>query len=148
MRRVAFQSATALTRAWVRLYTWRMARPAAQARRAEIESDMWEMQRDAASGGGSASPTIALLRLLTGMPADFAWRFEQAPVEEQLLLRRFVALGAAGAVVVAIWTIPARLAVGRRQVETCAATVAPPQTTADLRHEIIRCAGTFFSAAR
>jgi uncharacterized protein (TIGR03435 family) len=45
-------------------------------RRAEIESDLWELHRDAAEHRGAALRVV--LRLVIGMPDDVGWRIEQA----------------------------------------------------------------------
>ena len=115
----------------------------AAARRAEIDSDLWEMQQDEALAG-LAGVSLALKRLLAGLADDLAWRLEQVGDEEQLLVRRVVALVAASVVVLGLWSIPALLARGRDGVKACASTVPAPETTAELRLELVRCAGEFF----
>jgi hypothetical protein len=69
-------SGAALTRAWVRLYTRGLDPEAREARRAEIESDLWEHQ--AWARGTSEEPADTglhlLARLVLGVPADLAWR--------------------------------------------------------------------------
>jgi hypothetical protein len=70
--------ALGLVRGWTRLYTSRLAPALRDARRAEIESDLWEFHEDARRRG--ATPTgIAvhmLLRLLLGIRHDLLWRAE------------------------------------------------------------------------
>lgn len=62
-----------LLRAWTRLYTWGMRPEMRDARRAEIESDIWESQHQPDSNTGAFQ---ILLRLLLGIPADLSWRAE------------------------------------------------------------------------
>lgn len=70
--------AIALTRSWVRLYTLGLPAALRDARRAEIESDLWEQGYDGESNGHDPQETglQVLFRLLAGLPADLAWRLE------------------------------------------------------------------------
>jgi hypothetical protein len=54
-------------RGWTWLYTWRMPPAFRETRRAEIESDLWECQCDAAEDHGVGSTRHVLCRLLIGM---------------------------------------------------------------------------------
>jgi hypothetical protein len=77
-----------LTRAWTRLYTFQLPDDMRNARRAEIESDVWEWRHDAeARGHGQPTATQLLVRLICGVPDDLSWRIEHAPI------RRGTALG-------------------------------------------------------
>lgn len=71
------RAATALSRAWVRLYTARMPEAVRDSRRAEVDADLWEHQHDLA---GRATPGITaseiVLRTCLGACDDVAWRFE------------------------------------------------------------------------
>src|SRR6266513_1767939 len=70
-------------RRWTWLYTWRMPPASRETRRAEIESDLWEFQRDAV-GDQSLGPALhILLRFLIGIPDDLSWRVEQVAVGER-----------------------------------------------------------------
>lgn len=60
--------------AWVRVYTAGLAAPVRDARRNEIASDTWEEIR---AGNDDAAASLAA-RCLLGIPADIAWRVEQA----------------------------------------------------------------------
>lgn len=92
-----------LVRAWTRLYTWRLSPEAREMRRAEIDSDLWEFQQDAARSS-SVSPALhVLLRLLIGVPDDLFWRVEQADVIRKPLLRTTIALTGAALVLTAAW---------------------------------------------
>jgi uncharacterized protein (TIGR03435 family) len=82
--------AVALVRGWTRLYTWRMPPDLRDERRAEVESDLWESQSDAAGPGVRAGLQI-LLRLVIGIPDDLGWRVEQSAADDALT-PRFVAL--------------------------------------------------------
>jgi hypothetical protein len=73
------QTTTRLTRWWVRRYTWRLPPEIQADRQAEIDSDLWEHQHDAAATG--RRPIEAALeivgRLVLGVPADLLWRHTQ-----------------------------------------------------------------------
>ena len=60
--------------AWVRIYTAGLAAPVRNARRDEIASDTWE---EINSGNDDAAASLTA-RCLLGVPADIAWRVEQA----------------------------------------------------------------------
>jgi hypothetical protein len=65
-------------RAWTRFYTLHMDPACRDDRRAEIESDLWELQEDARRRG--EPPAVIgphmLARLLFGIPHDVLWRIE------------------------------------------------------------------------
>jgi hypothetical protein len=65
-----------LVRRWVELYTRGLAAEFRDARRAEIESDLWAQAEEAEDvGRGSSSIEVEMLtRLALGMPADIGWR--------------------------------------------------------------------------
>jgi hypothetical protein len=137
-----------LTRAWVLMHTCHAPRVDAEARSAEIESDVWEMLHDPDLGSPARRIRIAASRLCLGIPEDLAWACEHLPPREQLLLRRVLAVTAATVMVLTLLAAPTWLFNGRREVVACAATAPSPSTTADLRYEVIRCAGAFFLSAR
>lgn len=97
-------------RRWTWLYTWRMPPAFRETRRAEIESDLWECQCDAAEDDGVGSTLHVLCRLLIGIPDDLGWRVEQAAAAGTLT-QRSIALSArvAGAAlcICALWVIHA-----------------------------------------
>jgi hypothetical protein len=74
------RAALALVRGWTYVYTAGMDRGLCDARRAEIESDLWEFHEDARRRGypPSAIGAHMLLRLVLGTPADLFWRAEHA----------------------------------------------------------------------
>ena len=134
----------AMTRAWLRLYTSGLPADAALARRAEIDSDLWEMEHDDDVAGTWQHPILALRRLTAGMADDVGWRLEVAPPGEQVVARRLMALAVASVIVVSLWSVPPLLLKGRRELVACAETADTPTSTAALRHEVLRCAGSFF----
>lgn len=133
--------ALSVTRTWLRVYTLGLDPEIARGRREEIESDLWEMQHDAAQ----RSPLRIVQRLLGGIADDIGWRMDVAPADEQLLTRRMIALAAATIAVTILWGVPTFLLKGRREMTVCAETARQPRDTAELRHEVLRCAGTFFA---
>jgi hypothetical protein len=74
MTPVAVRAAAACLRTWTRLYTWRMDPSLRDARREEIESDLWESQADRGRHSDLALQIVA--RLFFGMSADLRWRVE------------------------------------------------------------------------
>ena len=69
-----------LVRNWARVYTFGLPSEIREARRGEIESDLWEHINDAELGRDAPSPFCALhalIRLLAGVPDDLLWRIEQ-----------------------------------------------------------------------
>jgi hypothetical protein len=137
----------ALTHWWVHAYTDYAPPDLAYARRSEVESDLWEMQNDADLAGFQLA-RMAIWRLISGVPDDVAWCFEVLSFEEQLMIRRLVALTVASVMVLSLWALPSFFVNGRKEVAKCAATTPQIQTDADLRFELMRCAGAFFFAAR
>ena len=68
--------ATDLTRWWVSVYSRGLPEDERAARRAEIDSDLWEHTHFGAEAGQRPADTgfDILTRLLLGIPADLAWR--------------------------------------------------------------------------
>jgi hypothetical protein len=111
MTKLLFTVAIAIVRGWTRLYTCCMKPALRDARRAEIESDLWEFHEDVQwsvrEPAGLAAHVLA--RLLLGMPHDLLWRFEQA-VDCPRSRRRSVWVKAAAAaagvcVAAALWML-------------------------------------------
>jgi len=78
-RTIATQCAAGLARQWVVWYTRRVGVEAAERRRAEIASDLWEQQAEA-HRAGAPSWWLALSitrRVLAGMAADLIWAHTQ-----------------------------------------------------------------------
>lgn len=72
------RAAAALSRTWVRLYTARLPETFRDSRRAELDADLWEHQRDrlASSTTAGITATEIVLRTCLGAFDDLAWRFE------------------------------------------------------------------------
>lgn len=104
------------------------------------------MLHDEDGDGRFPGAVTMITRLVDGVADDVAWRVEQGPLDEQLLVRRAVAVVAAGALVMALWSIPALFAGGMRNVNACAGQAPRPETAPDLRLELVRCTGAFFVA--
>jgi hypothetical protein len=68
--------AAGLVRGWVRLYTSGLPPKLRDARRDEVDDDLWCEHEEAAEAGRSrrALGTDLVLRLLFGIPADVSWR--------------------------------------------------------------------------
>jgi hypothetical protein len=144
--------ATAAVRVWTRAYTLRTQPALRDERRAEIESDLWELQHDPEGGRGLTPPVQVIARLLIGVPDDLCWRMEHAVARDTRRLRRTIALTAAALALVALWILPARLRrdvpADRARVLDCGTASAPPQTRAEFRMQVINCAGAFFTSRR
>ena len=71
--------APALARTWVYLYTDGMPSDLREARRAEIDADLWEHQQDARDRGKRRMIVAAeiLLRTVLGIPDDLGWRLDE-----------------------------------------------------------------------
>jgi hypothetical protein len=102
MRARVLRLAEAAVLAWTRAYTWGLPASVRDARRREIESDLWETANDRGSAA-SLGATDVLVRLLFGMPDDVGWRLEQAG--RPRTWRRAVGIAAAGAGVLALWVL-------------------------------------------
>lgn len=102
--------ATAAVRAWTRIYTARMRPTLREARRAEIESDLWESLHDPDAPRGVAAGVHMLVRLAAGIPHDLAWRAEHATGDEARSSRAIIVTAAAAALLFAtLWALPALL---------------------------------------
>jgi hypothetical protein len=87
--RRAIGLATGVTRGWVRAYTRGLSADLRSARRAELDSDLWEhaewRAREGRQDGRIALEIVA--RLVAGMAADLSWRVEHR-AERQKSTRR------------------------------------------------------------
>jgi TonB family protein len=93
-------------RAWTRIYTWRMPPELRDARREEVESDLWESEHDPHR---PRSALAVLVRLSMGVADDVAWRVEQENIMHRFLTWRAAALIFAGVVVVLTIAVTQRL---------------------------------------
>jgi len=98
--------AATIVRTWTRAYTCGMPSMWAERRRAEIESDLWELRND--PDGARLSPAIQIsARLVTGIADDVSWRLERTTFDDNVLLRKAVTIAALAAVaLVLLWTSP------------------------------------------
>lgn len=73
--RDAAAMAAAIARYWVRGYTGWVGAEAAERRRAEITSDVWEQRADARGRGATPATTALSIagRVVAGIPADLMW---------------------------------------------------------------------------
>jgi TonB family protein len=71
------RSAMAAVRLWTRVYTSGLPPAAADARRAEVESDLWESAHDSDPHIRSHFCLQIAARMLIGIPDDLGWRLEQ-----------------------------------------------------------------------
>jgi hypothetical protein len=96
---MAVRVASAVVRAWTRAYTAGMPPLHRDARRAEIESDLWECCHDPAMPLGGVTAAQIIARLVLGIPDDLHWCVTQRRSP------RVVAVGAAvvALTVVALW---------------------------------------------
>ena len=87
-----------LTRRWVHVYTAGLPSESRFARRAEIESDLWEQMQEAARAGNPTSSTglRVLGRMARGTWDDLSWRFATHGIERGASGFVFVALVVAG----------------------------------------------------
>lgn len=74
-RDAAAQVAADVARRWVRWYSGLVGTEAAERRRAEIESDLWEQRADAQENGRRSSIVAGsiALRVVGGIPDDLLW---------------------------------------------------------------------------
>jgi hypothetical protein len=93
--------AAALVRWWTTIYTWGMPTDARHARRAEIDSDLWECQHG--EPPTRWLPAQVLLRLVLGIGDDIAWRGEQLPRRLRRAQTTFAVAITAAAVLGALW---------------------------------------------
>jgi len=105
----AFAGALAIVRGWTRLYTALMQPAMRDARRAEIESDLWELHEDARRRGASPARIAVhmLLRLVLGIVDDVVWRAEQATLPTRLVQEALWASAAAS--IVFVWWLASAL---------------------------------------
>jgi hypothetical protein len=105
--------AITFVRWWVRIYTAGLSPGLREARRDELESDLWEHVRSGNEGGARSRSLAAQIvaRCLLGVPGDLAWRAEAGRVQ-----RRSRATRRGGATMSQRfkrnWWVPAPIALG------------------------------------
>src|SRR5690348_3674133 len=82
--------AIAIVRAWTRLYTCATPPVLRDARRAEIDSDLWEFRQDVDASRGLSPAIQVVLRLVAGLPDDLAWCVEHVADADVAPGRRIV----------------------------------------------------------
>src|SRR5687767_2529956 len=102
MTDLALRAAVAAVRGWTSLYTWGLPDNDCEARREEIESDLWESVNDGAADRRTLPLQIAA-RLIIGIPDDLGWRSEHAPVAAAWRWR--VALTALAMAIFGLWMV-------------------------------------------
>jgi hypothetical protein len=151
MNAFVLRMAIAIARSWTRAYTRGLPSAHAGARRAEIESDLWELQRDADRGRVRSPAAQVLGRLILGAADDVCWRLEQVSIADSVAARRTIAYMAAALSMTAVLWIGVLTNTSdvnaRARVHDCARPIAPVDTTADLRLRVVSCAGAFFLPA-
>jgi hypothetical protein len=98
----ALGSASAIVRAWTRLYTWRLPAIARDTRRAEIDSDLWEFTHDRGIDRDLSSACHVLARLIAGIPDDVSWRASHV-THRPAPMRAAISVAAAAIVVLRVW---------------------------------------------
>jgi TonB family protein len=88
-------------RQWTRIYTFRLPAALRDARREQIESDLWESAHDRTTTEQALVLQLAT-RLVLGVPHDLAWRLEQLRVGKAALLRAAFAGCAAVALLISV----------------------------------------------
>ena len=94
--------AAAIVRAWARAYTSGLPTELRDARRDEIESDLWESAHDPERSSRLAGVQI-IARMLIGMPDDVGWRSEQ--VDKRVSRRWSVALALGVVAIMTLWLV-------------------------------------------
>jgi hypothetical protein len=94
---------TTVVRAWTRVYTCGMPSASAEQRRADIDSDLWELQHDPDGARGLAPAVQMLGRLFAGIGDDLWWRLERTTLQDHVLMRRAVTLAAATVALSMLW---------------------------------------------
>jgi hypothetical protein len=108
MNDLALRGAVAAARVWTRVYTSGLPDQQRDARREEIDSDLWESVKQA-TDARSDRRTLALqiaARLIAGVPDDLGWRSEQAAAAS--VWRWRVGLTVVAATVFALWLVGER----------------------------------------
>ena len=105
MSDLALRGAIAAVRAWTTIYTSGLPSEQRDARREEIDSDLWESVNDTTSDRRALGLQIAA-RLIVGIPDDLGWRREHAA--PAALWRWRVALTVAVFAIFTLWLVRER----------------------------------------
>src|SRR5262249_60178067 len=96
---------TAVARRWTRLYTRRLPAAVRDRRHAEIESDLWESQREVTRHASAAGALHILVRFVLGIPDDLGWWVEQAAAAGVLRQKTIVLTGRVAGVAIMAGTL-------------------------------------------
>jgi hypothetical protein len=96
----ALRAAIAAVRGWTKVYTWGLLPESRDARRDEIESDLWESINDREADRRTLALQIAA-RLIIGIPDDLGWRSEHVPAAAAWRWR--IALAVFAVVMFGLW---------------------------------------------
>jgi hypothetical protein len=134
----AMTIAATVVRTWTRAYTWGTPSVWAEQRRAEIESDLWEQQRDSNGARGLSPAVHVLARLLAGIADDLSWRVERTTLQDNVLIRRALMLAATTVALSVLWAssgVPPRIA-------GCPGAPRKPKV-----ERVLACVGAFFESS-
>ena len=74
-----------VVRLWTWVYTLGLPPALRDARRAEIESDLWDLEHEAEQHRGLSPAVQMWVRLLLGFPDDLLWRLTHATVSKRAM---------------------------------------------------------------
>jgi hypothetical protein len=134
----AMTLAVALVRTWTRVYTWGATPVWAERRRADVESDLWEQQGDPNGGRGLAPAAHILARLFGGIVDDLKSRIERTTLQDNVLIRRAVMLGATTIALSVLWGSSPATA----RFDPCPAAPRKPPV-----ERVVECVGAFFDSS-
>ena len=97
------RTAAALVRAWTRLYTLGLLPRTGDARRAEIESDLWESAHDPTAPTGTIAAFLVCGLLILGIPRDLSWRAAQTSLRTRRVMRVGLMATAAALILGTLW---------------------------------------------
>jgi hypothetical protein len=127
--------AVTLVRGWTRAYTCGIPFVWAEQRRAEIESDLWELQHDPDGARGLAPAVQVLGRLCAGIGDDLSWRLERTTLQDNVRIRRAVTLAAATVALSMLWGSSG----ATPRVTGCPSAPRKPRV-----EQVLECVGAFF----
>jgi hypothetical protein len=99
MTPLALRLVVAVVRAWTRAYTFGLPSSIRDARRAEVESDLWECRADDAA----TLPLQIFGRLVLGVVDDLCWRVEGASTGARNVRDAMVVAFTAALAVACVW---------------------------------------------